>query len=101
MAVSALRAAPGSRAVTVTVVVSSPSATLCGFTDSATIPSSSVMVSVLLAGFAAPLPPLAAPDTVTCLSAASTLLFTALMVTVPVLAVAPAAIVSVLLADSV
>ena len=59
--------------------------------------SSSVMVNVWLAGFATP-PPLAAPETVTVLFGASTLLSTAVMVTAPVLAVDPAAIVSVVLA---
>ena len=44
---------------------------------------------------------LAVADTVTVLSGASTALFTDVMVTVPVLAVAPAAMVSVVLADSV
>ena len=60
------------------------------------VPSSSVMVSVLLAGFDT-LPPLATPDTVTVLFGASTLLLVAVIVTVPVLAVEPAAIVRTLL----
>ena len=61
-------------------------------------PSSSVMVSVWFEGFET-LPPLATPDTVTVLFAASTELSTAVIVTVPVLAVLPAAIVSVVLVD--
>ena len=60
--------------------------------------SLSVMVSVLLEGFETP-PPLAEPDTVTVLFGASTELFTALIVTVPVLVVSPVAIVSVLFVD--
>ena len=59
--------------------------------------SSSVMANVTSAGFATP-PPLAVPETVTVLSGASTSLSTAVMVTVPVLTVDPAAIVSVVLA---
>ena len=55
--------------------------------------SSSVMVSVLFPGFDTPFPPLAAPDTVTVLFAVSTELSTAVIVTVPVLEVLPAAIV--------
>ena len=62
--------------------------------------SSSVIVSVASDGFATP-PPLAIPDTVTSLFGASTALFTAVIVTVPVLAIEPAAIVSVLLVESV
>ncbi len=58
--------------------------------------SSSVMVSVKTDGSATPLPPLAAPETVTVLSGASTALSTAVIVTTPVLVVAPAAIVSTL-----
>ena len=61
-------------------------------------PSSSVMVSVLLAGFDTP-PPLDVADTVTVLFGASTLLLTAVIVTVPVLAVLPAAIVRSLFVD--
>ena len=61
-------------------------------------PSSSVMVSVWFEGFDTP-PPLAAPDTVTVLFGASTELFTAVIVTVPVLEVLPAAIVSSLFVD--
>ena len=59
------------------------------------VASSSVIVRVLSAGFATPRPPDAVADTVTDLSGASTALFTALILTVPVLVVAPAAIVSV------
>ena len=62
------------------------------------VPSSSVMVSVWFEGFDT-LPPLAAPDTVTVLFGASTLLLFAVIVTVPVLAVAPAAIVRTLSVD--
>ena len=101
MVVAALRAAPGKVAVTVVAVASSDSSTLASDTFSAMAPSSSAMVSVWSSGSAAPRPPLAVPDTVTCLSAASASLSTAVMVTVPVLAVAPAAIVSVLFADTV
>ena len=57
--------------------------------------SSSVIVSVLSAGAATPFPPVTEPDTVTSLSGASTALSTAVKVTVPVLVVWPAAIVSV------
>ena len=57
--------------------------------------SSSVIVSVLSAGATIPFPPVTEPDTVTSLSSASTALFTAVTVTVPVLVVSPAAIVSV------
>ena len=58
------------------------------------VPSSSVMVRRTSSGFDTP-PPLAVPDTVTVLLGASTLLSTAVMVTVPVLAVRPAAMVRV------
>ena len=57
--------------------------------------SSSVMVSVALGGFAAPLPPAAVPDTVTDLFGESVSFPFAATVTVPVLAVAPAAMVRV------
>ena len=57
--------------------------------------SSSVIVSVWPGGADTPLPPVAEPETVTVLSGASTMLSTAVTVTVPVLVVAPAAIVSV------
>ena len=57
--------------------------------------SSSVIVSVRDDGADTPLPPDAEPETVTVLSGASTALFTAVRVTVPVLVVWPAAIVSV------
>ena len=92
--------AADSRAVTVTL---EPSATGFGAAESRTVAgaaSSSVIVSVLDDGLDTP-PPLAVPDTVTVLSAASTELFTAVIVTVPALAVWPAAIVSVLLVESV
>ena len=58
--------------------------------------SSSPIVSVTPGGFATPLPPAAAPDTVTRLSGATTGLSAAVTVTTPVLVVAPAAMVSVL-----
>ena len=57
--------------------------------------SSSVMVSVTLDGAATPLPPAAVAETVTDLSGASVVSFTAVIVTVPALAVCPAAMVSV------
>ena len=60
--------------------------------------SSSVMVSVWSEGFETP-PPLAVADTVTVLVAAETELSTAVIVTVPVLVVEPAAIVSVVFVD--
>jgi len=55
--------------------------------------SLSAMVNVRLAGSATPLPPDAAAWTVNILSGVSTLLSTAVMVTVPVLVVSPAAMV--------
>ena len=58
------------------------------------------MVSVLLVGFATP-PPLAVPATVTVVFGASTSLLVAVMVTVPVELVLPAAMVSRLLVLSV
>ena len=58
------------------------------------VASSSASVSVASAGAATPWPPVAVPETVTVLFAASTSLFTAATVTRPVLTVAPAAIVS-------
>ena len=64
------------------------------------MPSLSVTVRVTLAGFATP-PPAALPDTVTCLLAVRISLLTAVMVTVPVLAVVLAAMVSVRARDSV
>ena len=69
--------------------------------DTVGVPSSSVMARVWFAGAATPLPPVAVADTVTDLSGASTALFTALILTVRVLVVAPAAIVSVSFALSV
>ena len=65
------------------------------------VASSSVMVSVTLDGAATPLPPAAVAETVTDLSGASVVSFTAVIVTVPVLAVEPAAIVNVFALDSV
>ena len=58
--------------------------------------SSSVIVSVWSAGAATPLPPDAVAETVTCLSGASTSLSAAVMVTVLVLVMEPAAMVRVL-----
>ena len=69
--------------------------------DTVGVPSSSVIVSVALDGSATPRPPLAEPDTVTLLFGSSLLLFTAVIVTVPLLVVDPAAIVSVVALDSV
>ena len=65
------------------------------------VSSSSVMVSETSAGPVTPVGLVAAPDTRTVLSAASTALSTPVMVTRPVLAVLPAAIVSVLSLDRV
>ena len=62
--------------------------------------SSSSSVSVTLDGAATPLPPEAAPETVTDLSGASTSLSFAVIVTVPVPVVAPAAMVNVFALDS-
>ena len=62
--------------------------------------SSSVKVSVTSGGAATPLPPEAVPETVTDLSGASTAFPFAVTVTAPVLAVCPAAIVSVVALDS-
>ena len=64
------------------------------------MPSSSVIVSVFEVGLATD-PPFAVPATVTVVFGASTSLFVAVIVTVPVDAVAPAAIVSRLLVESV
>ena len=61
--------------------------------------SSSRIVSVALAGSATPLSPLTVADTVTSLFGASVVSLTAVTVTVPVLVVAPAAIVSVFVLD--
>ena len=58
------------------------------------------MINVSPDGSAAPRPPVAEPETVTDLSGASVVLSTAVIVTVPVLAVPPAAIVNVLSALS-
>ena len=84
----------------VTLVVeessASPSVRLVGVR---TMPrsSSSVSVSVMVAGFAMP-PLVTVPDTLTVLFAASKSLSFAVMVTVPVLVVVPAAMVSIRLA---
>ena len=64
------------------------------------VPSSSVIVSVCEVGSATP-PPLAVPATVTVVFGASRSLSVAVIVTMPVDAVAPAAIVSRLLVESV
>ncbi len=89
-------------AVTVLLLPSPLSGMVDGVSFSVTVgvPSSSVMVSVWLAGFPTP-PPAAVPDTVTVLLGASTSLSTAVIVTVPVLVVAPAAMVKVLFAVTV
>ena len=71
------------------------------FDSSSPRSSSSSIVSVWFTGFVTPLPPLDAPDTVTVLFAASTSLSFAVIVTVSVLAVEPAAIVSFVLVDNV
>ena len=79
----------------------SPSDTLALLIDTVGASSSSWIVSVTDDGFAEAepdTPPAVVPDTVTCLSASSALLSTADTVTVPVLPVEPAAIVSVGLA---
>ena len=69
--------------------------------DTVGVPSSSVIVSVSSEGADTPRPPLAEPDTVTLLFGSSLSLFTAVIVTVPLLVVDPAAIVSVVVLDSV
>ena len=85
------------RAVTVAAVRVPLSAMVAGVSTSVArgAVSFSVRVSVTFAGASTPRPPAAVAPTVTDLSAAWTVLSTAAMVTVPVLAVAPAAIVSV------
>ena len=82
-------------AVTVLLPPSSPIVEGVSVSDTAGVASSSVIVSVCGAGAATPRPPDTVADTVTDLSGASTWLFTAVMVTVPVLPVEPAEIVSV------
>ena len=80
----------------VAVTVETPPSEIDG-DDSASVTrgvSSSVTVSVTCAGSAAPLPPADAPDTVTSLAGATAPLSTAVTVTRPVLAVAPAAMTS-------
>ena len=86
--------------VAVTVLTPPFSEIEVGLSTSVTVgvASSSVMVSVWFAGFDTP-PPLAAPDTVTVLFGASTLLFTAVIFTSPVLVFCPDAIVSVVFVD--
>ena len=71
-----------------------PSVTLAEPMDSDGSPSSSVTVSVTFDGCVIPWEFTAVPDTVTLLSGSSSLLSTAVTVTVPVLLVAPAAIVN-------
>ena len=87
----------GPLSVAVTVVESPFSPIEAGLNTSVTVgvASSSVIVRVWSAGATTPRPPEAVADTVTDLSGASTALFTALILTVRVLVVAPAAIVSV------
>ena len=87
--------------VAVTVVVPPFSAIALSATASVTpgAASSSSIVSVTLAGAAIPLSPLTAAVTVTSLSGASAVLSTAVTVTVPVLLVAPAAMLSVFVPD--
>ena len=101
MTVVAARDRPESVAVTVAV----PPFSEIDDGDAASVTpgalSSSAIVSVLPAGSATPLPPAAAPETVTDLSgswvaAASPASFSAVTVTVPALVVEPAAMVSVL-----
>ena len=72
----------------------SPSATLGEPMESDGAPSSSVIVSVTSAGCVIPCVFAAVPETVTLLSASSMVLSTAVTVTVPLLLVAPAAIVN-------
>ena len=87
----------GPLSVAVTVLTPPFSLIEDGLSTSATVgaPSSSVIVSVRSDGAGTPLPPVTDPDTVTVLSGVSTLLFTAVTVTVPVPVVEPAPIVSV------
>ena len=88
----------GALSVAVTVVESPFSRIDDGLSTSSTVVASSfAIVKVLLAGGDTPRPPNTVADTVTDLSGASTGLFTAVTVTVPVLVVSPAAMVSVLL----
>ena len=86
---------PSTALSSVTVkVIESPSLAEASSTVTAALPSSSVMVSVWLEGAETPLPPATVADTVTFLSAATASLFAAVIVTVPVLVVEPAAMVS-------
>ena len=98
--VGSLRADPSSAAVTVTI--RSPPVASSGMLAGATLSvsvveaaSSSVMVRVCGSGPVTPTVFVAMPETVTVLSAASTLLFAAVIVTVPELVVSPAVIVRV------
>ena len=100
------RGSPSSSAVTVTVRAApvASSGTLVGETVSVTVvdaDSSSTIVSVGDDGCVTPSAFSATPDTVTCLLSSSASLLTAVIVTVPVLAVCSAAIVSTLLLLSV
>ena len=83
--------------VAVTTLWPSFSEISAGVSTSVTVgvASSSVIVSVWFAGADTPCPPDTEPLTVTCIFGASTSLFSAAIVTVPVLVVEPAAIVSV------
>ena len=83
--------------VAVTVLASPFSEIDTGSSDSVTVgaPSSSTIVSVRAAGAVTPFPPVTVPITSTVLFGLSIVLFAAVTVTVPVLSVRPAAIVSV------
>ena len=87
--------------VNVAVEPAAPSVTLGDEIDSAGGSSSSAMVSVTADGFATPLSPLTAAETVTDLSGPSIASATAVTVTAPTLAVDPAPMVSVFALDSV
>ena len=87
--------APLSAAVTVLIPPFSPIDDGLSTRLNVGAPSSSVIVSVWDDGAETPWPPVTEPETVTVLSGASTALFTAVTVTVPVLVVWPDAIVSV------
>ena len=82
-------------AVTVVALFAPLSLMVAGDSASTTCgtPSSSVRVSVTDAGAATPLPPVAVPETITCLLCPPTASSTAVIVTIPVLAVSPAAMV--------
>ena len=101
VSVTASLETPLSVAVTVVEPSFSPIDEVPSTSDTVGVSSSSVIVRVSSVGFATPLPPAAVAETVTCFSGASTSLSTAVIVTVPVLAVSPAAMVSVVLSLSV